>query len=116
MEVIHQRFVLAGAKLAQADKAKLKVLNTEAATLTSQFNQRLLAANKSGGLVVNDIAQLAGISEQEIALAAEAAREKGLDNKWLIPLLNTQQPALAEMRDRATRENCLLRAGRERKK
>lgn len=117
MEVIHQRFVLAGAKLAQADKAKLKVLNTEAATLTSQFNQRLLAANKSGGLVVNDIAQLAGMSEQEIALAAVAAREKGLDNKWLIPLLNTtQQPALAEMRDRATRENCLLRAGRERKK
>ncbi|EGE0653752.1 peptidyl-dipeptidase, partial [Shigella flexneri] len=99
VEVIHQRFVLAGAKLAQADKAKLKVLNTEAATLTSQFNQRLLAANKSGGLVVNDIAQLAGMSEQEIALAAEAAREKGLDNKWLIPLLNTtQQPALAEMR------------------
>ena len=98
VEVIHQRFVLAGAKLAQADKAKLKVLNTEAATLTSQFNQRLLAANKSGGLVVNDIAQLAGMSEQEIALAAEAAREKGLDNKWLIPLLNTtQQPALAKM-------------------
>ncbi len=117
VEVIHQRFVLAGAKLEQADKAKLKVLNTEAATLTSQFNQRLLAANKSGGLVVNDIAQLAGMSEQEIALAAEAAREKGLDNNWLIPLLNTtQQPALAELRDRATRENCLLRAGGERKK
>lgn len=109
VEVIHQRFVLAGAKLAQADKAKLKVLNTEAATLTSQFNQRLLAANKSGGLVVNDIAQLAGMSEQEIALAAEAAREKGLDNKWLIPLLNTtQQPALAEMRDRATREKLFI--------
>ncbi len=54
---------------------------------------------------MNDIAQLAGMSEQEIALAAVAAREKGLDNKWLIPLLNTtQQPALAEMRDCATRE------------
>ena len=60
VEVIHQRFVLAGAKLAQADKAKLKSTEyPEAATLTSQFNQRLLAANKSGGLVVNDIAQLA---------------------------------------------------------
>ncbi|MBL3468996.1 dipeptidyl carboxypeptidase II, partial [Klebsiella pneumoniae] len=49
------------------------------------------------------------MSEQEIALAAEAAREKGLDNKWLIPLLNTtQQPALAEMRDRATREKLFI--------
>lgn len=38
-----------------------------------------------------------------------AAREKGLDNKWLIPLLNTtQQPALAEMRDRATREKLFI--------
>ncbi|NYY76338.1 hypothetical protein DMI70_23870 [Escherichia coli] len=47
MEGDSSTFVLAGAKLEQADKAKLKVLNTEAATLTSQFNQRLLAANKS---------------------------------------------------------------------
>lgn len=117
VEVIHQRFVLAGAKLAQADKAKLKVLNTEAATLTSQFNQRLLAANKSGGLVVNDFAQLAGMSEQEIALAAEAAREKGLDNKWLIPLLNTtQQPALLNCAIARRVKNCSLRAGCERKK
>ncbi len=37
VEVIHQRFVLAGAKLAQADKAKLKVLNTEVATLTTSL-------------------------------------------------------------------------------
>ncbi len=38
-------------------------------------------------------------------------REKGLDNNWLIPLLNTtQQPALAELRDRATREK-LFTAG-----
>lgn len=111
VEVIHQRFVLAGAKLENADKEKLKVLNTEAATLTSQFNQRLLAANKSGGLVVDDVSQLAGMSEQEIALAAEAAREKGLENQWLIPLLNTtQQPALAELSDRSTREK-LFTAG-----
>ncbi len=70
VDVIHQRFVLAGARLDEADKAKLKVLNTEAATLTSQFNQRLLAANKSGGLVVDNVQQLAGMSEQDIALAA----------------------------------------------
>ena len=79
VEVIHQRFVLAGAKLEDADKEKLKVLNTEAATLTSQFNQRLLAANKSGGLVVDDVSQLAGMSEQEIALAAELITEGSLN-------------------------------------
>ena len=52
VEVIHQRFVLAGAKLAQADKAKLKVLNTEAATLTSQFNQMCIRDRFSTDVIV----------------------------------------------------------------
>ncbi|MDU3900015.1 MAG: dipeptidyl carboxypeptidase II, partial [Enterobacter sp.] len=47
-EVTYQHFVLAGARLNADEKAELKSLNTEAATLTSQFNQRLLAANKAG--------------------------------------------------------------------
>ena len=111
IEVIHQRFVLAGAQLSDADKAQLRALNTEAATLTSQFNQRLLAANKSGGLVVDYAHQLEGLSAEEIASAREAASEKGLAEGWLIPLLNTtQQPALSALRDRQMREN-LFNAG-----
>lgn len=110
-EVTHQRFVLAGAQLSDADKTQLRALNTEAATLTSQFNQRLLAANKSGGLVVDYAHQLEGLSAEEIASAREAASEKGLAEGWLIPLLNTtQQPALSALRDRQTREN-LFNAG-----
>lgn len=106
IEVTHQRFVLAGAQLSDADKAQLRALNTEAATLTSQFNQRLLAANKSGGLVVDYAHQLEGLSAEEIALARQAASEKGLTEGWLIPLLNTtQQPALSALRDRQTRQN-----------
>lgn len=111
LEVIHQRFVLAGARLNEVDKANLKALNTESATLTSQFNQRLLAANKSGALVVDDARYLDGLSAEEIAVAAEAAKEKGLEVRWVIPLLNTtQQPALAALRDRQTRENLFNRA------
>ncbi|POT57420.1 peptidyl-dipeptidase Dcp [Citrobacter amalonaticus] len=111
IEVVHQRFVLAGARLNEADKARLKALNTESATLTSQFNQRLLAASKSGGLVVDSVHQLDGLSAEEVAAASEAAKEKGLDGCWLIPLLNTtQQPALTSLRDRQTREK-LFSAG-----
>lgn len=106
VDVIHQRFVLAGAQLAEEDKARLKVLNTESATLMSQFNQRLLAASKAGGLAVDDAHCLEGLSPEEMTVAAEAAREKGLEERWFIPLLNTtQQPALATLRDRQTREN-----------
>lgn len=106
VDVIHQQFVLAGAKLAPAQKAELRTLNTEAATLSTQFHQRLLAAAKSGGLVLNYPHQLEGLSPEDITAAASAAREKGLNDRWLLPLLNsTQQPALAQLRDRQTRKN-----------
>ena len=105
-EVIYQRFILAGAKLSDEQKAELKALNTEAASLTSQFNQKLLAADKAGGLVVDYAHQLEGLSADDIASAAQAAADKGLADRWLIPLLNTtQQPALAALDDRQTREN-----------
>lgn len=105
VEETWQRFVLAGARLNDEQKAELKALNTEAAALTSQFNQRLLAADKAGGLVVDDVTLLDGLSDDDIDAAARAAEEKGLQGRWLIPLLNTtQQPALASMRNRQTRE------------
>ncbi|QKN81837.1 peptidyl-dipeptidase Dcp [Scandinavium goeteborgense] len=106
VEVIHQQFILAGAKLAPAQKAELRTLNTEAATLSTQFHQRLLAAAKSGGLVLDYQHQLDGLSPEDITAAASAARDKGLNDRWLLPLLNsTQQPALAQLRDRQTRKN-----------
>ena len=116
-EETYQHFVLAGARLNADEKAELKSLNTEAATLTSQFNQRLLAANKAGGLVVDDVRQLDGLSAEEMAAAAHAAAEKGLKERWLIPLLNTtQQPALAALAALALRETRkkLFSAGWER--
>ncbi|QMR78198.1 peptidyl-dipeptidase Dcp [Enterobacter sp. RHBSTW-00175] len=111
VEETHQHFVLAGARLNAGEKAELKSLNTESASLTSQFNQRLLAADKTGGLVVDYVHQLEGLSADEIATAAQAAAEKGLNDRWLIPLLNTtQQPALSALENRQTREN-LFKAG-----
>lgn len=111
LEVTYQRFILAGAKLPAADKQTLKALNTEAAQLTSRFNQHLLAAGKAAALVVEDVGELDGLNEDEIAQARAAAEEKGLHDRWLIPLLNTtQQPWLAALRNRQTREK-LFTAG-----
>ncbi|MFH2556192.1 peptidyl-dipeptidase Dcp [Klebsiella aerogenes] len=110
LEVSWQRFQLAGAALAQEQKTALKALNTEEASLQSQFQQRLLAAVKSGGLVVDYQHQLDGLSADEIT-AADAARDKGLHDRWLLALTNTtQQPALQALADRQTRRN-LFAAG-----
>lgn len=111
LEVSWQRFQLAGAALAQEQKTALKALNTEEALLQSQFQQRLLAAVKSSGLVVDYQHQLDGLAADEIAAAADAARDKGLHDRWLLALTNTtQQPALQALADRQTRHN-LFAAG-----
>ncbi|HEU4952454.1 MAG TPA: peptidyl-dipeptidase Dcp [Holophagaceae bacterium] len=105
VEVDYQQFVKAGANLSEADKASLKKLNEEESTLAAQFTNKLLAAAKDNALVVDDKAKLAGLSDAEIEAAARAAEARGLKGKWVLPLQNTtQQPALQDLSDRATRE------------
>ena len=104
VEYDYQQFVLAGAKLSPEDKAKLKKLNEEEATLSAQFSNRLLNAAKEAALVVDDASALAGLSPAELDAAAQDAKARGLANRWLIPLQNTtQQPAFVSLRDRNTR-------------
>ncbi|WP_312979390.1 peptidyl-dipeptidase Dcp [Atlantibacter sp.] len=105
IDVIWHNFMLAGATLAPQQKASLKAINQSLARLTSQFNQHLLAADKSGGLEICDVSQLKGLTDAEIQAAAQAAADKGLEGRWWLALLNTtQQPALQSLEDRATRE------------
>jgi len=105
LEIYHQQFVHAGAKLSEADKAKLKDLNKQISTLETAFEQKLLAAAKAGALVVDNKADLAGLSEDQIAAAAKAAEARGLKGKWVLPLQNTtQQPTLQSLADRSVRE------------
>jgi peptidyl-dipeptidase Dcp len=105
LKVYYMQFVHAGALLNDTDKTKLRELNKRDATLETAFQQKLLAATKAGALIVDDKTALAGLSDQEIAAAAEAAKARKLDGKYVIPLQNTtQQPALTSLTDRATRE------------
>ncbi len=104
LEVYYKRFVHDGARLGEADKAKLRKLNTQLSTLTTAFSNKLLAATKAAALVVDDKSKLAGLSDAQIAAAAQAAKDRGLEGKWVLTLQNTtQQPALSELTDRATR-------------
>lgn len=105
IEVTYKEFELAGANLSDADKEKLKALNQQAATLSTQFTNKLLAASKAGGLTIKDQKQLAGLSDAELTAAAQAAKDRKLDNAWLLVLQNTtQQPLLQPLEDRETRK------------
>jgi peptidyl-dipeptidase Dcp len=105
VERYHRDFVRAGAQLSEAAKDRLRQLNQEEAQLSTDFQNKLLAATKAGALVLDDRAQLQGMSEAEVAAAAEAAKERGLTGKYVIPLQNTtQQPAQASLADRSVRQ------------
>ena len=55
--------------------------------------------------MLDDKAQLAGLSDDQIANAAQEAKIRHLDGKFVIPLQNTtQQPLLLSLADRAVRE------------
>jgi len=100
VEYDYQQFVKAGANLSEPDKAKLKKLNEEDSTLENTFMNQLLAATKAGAFTTTDVKALSGLTEAQIAAAQDAQ-----GHSWRIPLQNTtQQPDLAFLTDRATRQ------------
>jgi peptidyl-dipeptidase Dcp len=104
VEWYHQHFILAGAKLSDTDKATLKKLNEEDATLSARFTTHLLEAAKNAALVVSDKSELAGLTGARIDAAAQAAKARKLEGKWVVALQNTtQQPDLASLTNRDTR-------------
>jgi peptidyl-dipeptidase Dcp len=105
IERYYRDFVRAGAQLSEADKVHMRSLNQELSKLSTDFSNKLLAGTKVGALVVDNVSQLDGLTPDEINTAAEAAKQRGLTGKWVLPLRNTtQQPAQAELKNRAVRQ------------
>ncbi|MEO8910591.1 MAG: peptidyl-dipeptidase Dcp [Gemmatimonadaceae bacterium] len=105
VERYNRDFVRAGAKLSETDKIHMRSLNQELAKLSTDFSNKLLAGTKAGALVVDKVSDLDGLSADEIQTAAQAAKDRGLAGKWVLPLRNTtQQPAQAELKNRAVRQ------------
>lgn len=101
----HTQFVRAGVRLDDAAQARLRELNAEITRLETVFGRQLLAETNDSAVLVTDEAELAGLPEDARAAAAEAAARRGHEGAWLIDLiLPTQQPALAQLTDRALRE------------
>ncbi len=102
----YQNMVHNGANLADGDKARLKEINAQLSSLSTEFSQKLTAGTKQAALVVKSKAALKGLSEADIAAAAKAAAERKLPvGSYVISLQNTtQQPLLASLQNRATRQ------------
>ncbi|QIR15627.1 M3 family metallopeptidase [Shewanella aestuarii] len=104
LEVYYERFVRAGAQLSADDKAKMRELNGELAKLQTSFSQNLLKSYKDDVIVVEDKAQLAGLSDSTIASLAAAAKDAGKTG-YMITLVNTTtQPLLSSLENRELRK------------
>jgi peptidyl-dipeptidase Dcp len=105
LERDYVNFVRAGAKLSDADKTRLRQLNEQLSTLTTNFSQTVLKGVNAAAVVFDDVKELEGLPEEQIATAAEAAKSRKLEGKWVIALLNTTgQPPLSQLKNRASRE------------
>ena len=105
VERYYDGFVRSGAKLSDADKARLKAINARSAELGTQFSNNVLDEVNDSAVIVDTAAELAGMSEAQVATAAAAAKSRGLEGKYAITLLNTTgQPPLPQLDNRAVRQ------------
>jgi peptidyl-dipeptidase Dcp len=103
LQVTYDKFVRSGANLAEADKTELKKLNQEISALSNAFSTKLLAATRDEAYATTDKAALAGLTDAQLAAAAQAAQSRKQPG-YVLPLQNTtQQPDLASLTVRATR-------------
>ena len=106
VELTYDNMVRNGAMLSDAQKAQLTEINGQLSSLQTEFGQRLTKGTKDGALVVNGKAGLAGLGAGDLAAAEKNAADRGLaKGSYVLSLQNTtQQPLLASLTNRATRQ------------
>lgn len=90
LENIYNRFVNSGAELSDEQKAKLRELNKELSMLQLTFSQNLLYETNNTFVTVDNVEELAGLPEENIAAAAKMAEQNGQAGKWMF---NMQRPS-----------------------
>lgn len=88
IEDYHRDFVRAGATVEGEDKERLKAINTELASLYTEFQSRLLKENNYL-LVIDAQDDLAGLSEEVRSSAAGLASERGHEGQWAFTLVRS---------------------------
>ncbi|KPA76862.1 putative mitochondrial peptidyl-dipeptidase [Leptomonas pyrrhocoris] len=104
VEVLAQKFTIAGAALSEEKKTALRDINARLATLETIFGRKLLGTNLAGSLIVDTEAELDGLSAEQLMVARRFAASLGRCDEFALKLLNTtQQPLFASLKTRETR-------------
>lgn len=105
LEEIYKNFVRSGALLPKNKMARMKEINTKLAQLQQDFGNMLPKASVASTVWVNDVKELAGLSEGAIVQCKKDAESRGGKAPYCIVITNTtQQPILANLENRRLRE------------
>lgn len=108
LERYYKDLIHAGAHLSESQRDRLKELNEELSKLETQFSKNVLADTNDLAVLVETIEELDGLSENEIASAAAAAKDRGHEGKWLIGMVNfSGNPVLDSLTNRALRKKIM---------
>lgn len=91
LENVYKGFVRSGANLSPEQKTELMDINQKLSSATLKFDQHVLDENNSFKLVIDNKADLAGLPESVINMAAQTADESGMTGKWVF---TTQKPSM----------------------
>ena len=100
LEETYKSFVRSGANLSADKQEQLRKLNQEISMLQLTFGQNMLSETNAFQLVIDNKDDLAGLPQNLIASAAEVAKERGLDGKWVFTLHNPSVMPFLQYSDR----------------
>lgn len=86
LEKYYKNFVRSGALLDAEKKEELKAINLELSDAFIVYNENVLKGTNAWELVVENKDELAGLPEGTIATAAEEAKARGKEGKWIFTL------------------------------
>ncbi len=105
LEETYKGFARNGALLDADKQARLKDVNSRLANLYIKFNKNLLEATNAFEIVVDNKEDLAGIPQSTIDNAAEEAKSRGKEGKWVFTLhAPSRLPVLQYADNRSIRE------------
>ena len=101
----YDEYTIAGAGLDDTDKEKLREYNKQLSTLTTKFEKNLLADTNDLAVVFDTAEELDGLEAGELSAAAESAKERGLEGKHLVTMMNfSGHPFLSSLTNRESRK------------
>jgi peptidyl-dipeptidase Dcp len=98
LEETYLDFVSGGAELSDADKQRMREINTRLSTLGLNFSDNVLAETNKFQLFIDNEEDLAGLPPAVVTGAAEAAAKAGQEGKWLF---TTHRPSIYPFLDYA---------------